>query len=199
MALKIPLRLKVLGARLGAVFAPLFPVQALAQQAVFYKSGFPVPRYKSIKEITDATAKLRWTEDPWNGKLDVIKHPTFMQQAIEKHPDYAGDCDDFAAYWCVALDKSALADEQWFACGLWVDPKTQEIAGHAVCVFRVKDKWWYAGNWNQCVPLEINCSTGWFWDFEKVMNVKVFTARMWRAYGTKDDSLMLDRSIAVAI
>lgn len=184
---------------MSAVVAPFFPLPMLAQQQVFYKEGFHLPVYKSIQEITEALATLTWTEDPLGGRIDVVKHPTFMQQALERHQSYADDCDGFAAYWCVALDKAQLADEQWFACANWVDKKTQEITGHAVCVFRVKDKWFYAGNWNRCVPIPIDSMPAYCWDFEKRLNIKVITASMWRAYGLKDDSLLLDRSINVVI
>lgn len=192
---KIPLNLQIASNRLGLIFAPLFGVQAKIEQSVFYKDGFRVPVYKSIDQVTAATAKLKWTADPWDGKLDVIKHPTFMQQAIEQHPDYAGDCDDFAAYWCVALAKSKLADEQWFASGLWVDKNKNEIAGHAVCVFRTGDKWFYAGNWNSCVPIPVASSTAWVADMETRASTKIFSAVMWAASGASDDTLLLNRSV----
>jgi hypothetical protein len=199
VALKLPLSVKILGARLGGLFGPFFPISAIAQQALTFCDGFSVPIYKSITEITRATATLTWTADPWNGKLDLIRHPSAMQQAIERHPTVSGDCDDFAAYDIVALHKSCLAEEEWLACALWVDPKTQEITGHAVCVFQVEDKWFYIGNWNKCVPIQIDSKTAYIWDLERRTGQRIVTATMWRAWGTKNDSLMLDECIRVVI
>ena len=194
----IPLKWQKLGIRAYGLLAPLFPVPALAQQEVTYRQASPVTRYKSIAELTKATATLTWTSDPWNGKLDLIKHPTYMQEAIDKHPLNAGDCDCFAAYMCVALDKSQLSDEQWFATAYWVD-NDQKIQGHAVCVYRVKEDWFYIGNWNQCRPIPLTAKTAYIWDFERVLGHKVFSATMWRASGTPRDSLALGECIRVMI
>jgi hypothetical protein len=193
MGLTLPLKWQVLQTRAQAFLAPLFPAAALAQQELTIVPKFPVTVYKSVQEITRATATLKFTPE-W---LDQIRHPTFMQQAILRHPELSGDCDCFAAYWCVALDKSGLADEQWFATAFWVDDKTKKIEGHAVCVYRVGDKWWYAGNWNRCAPIAIDSQTAWIWDFERVTSYKPFTGTMWKASGSKLDTMILGESCAV--
>jgi len=194
---KFPLPLQVLSTRLSGLAAPLLPVATIAQQLPFYRDKFPVHVYGSIAELTAATATLTWTEDPWDGNLDVVKHPTFMQEAIAQHPDFAGDCDDHTAYDCVALHKSKLADEQWFATVMWLDNKTKSVEGHAVCVFRVKDRWFYMGNWNRCVPIPLHDRTTWVCDVEQRTGCRAITASMWRAYGTVNDSMMLDRCVSV--
>ncbi len=193
MAVKLPLSLQVLGTRFGVLFSPLLRVPATVSQAVTYIDGFKVAKYSSISELTAATSKLRWTKDPWNGKLDIIKHPTFMQQAIEQHPDFSGDCDDFAAYDCVALAKNKLADEQWFASALWVDAKSNTITGHAICVYRVGTEWFHIGNWNKCVPMPLQSKTSWMQEIELLRDVNVITAVMYQAFATKDDSLALGK------
>lgn len=131
---------------------------AASQRATFRKNN-PVKVYKTIEEITEATSKLVWTEDPWDGKIDIIKHPSFMQEAIETHPAYSGDCDDFAAYWVCALRKSRLADASFMAFAFW--EKDNDIAGHAVCVYLKDGSWWWVGNWFKCVPQKIPDAYGW--------------------------------------
>jgi hypothetical protein len=197
MGLKLPSVLQKLGRQISTLATPVLSFPARIQQTVSYRDGFPVTTYKSIADITAATAKLQWTSDPWHGKLDIIKHPTFMEEAIHRHPNYAGDCDDYAAYWCVALEKAKLADEQWFATGFWL--ADGKIAGHAVCVFRCGDRWYYAGNWNNSVPIEIDSRTAWVDDMGKRASSKVFAASMWVASRASDDALLLSRPTIVRV
>jgi hypothetical protein len=173
---------------------PLGQAAIYAGQMPFYRSNFPVPVYPSIEAITKATAPLKWTEDPWNGKLDVVKHPTFLQEAIEKHPDYADDCDGFAAYWAVALRKSNLADECWFAYSLWAGDKP---SGHAVCVFRTGQSWFYVGNWNRCVPIPIASKDAWVDDIAARMNIPATVAARYRASADPRDTMVLDEYVVV--
>jgi hypothetical protein len=143
--------------------------------------------YPNIAEITAATSKLRWTEDPWQGKLDVIKHPTFMQEALDKHPDYAGDCDDFAAYWLAALRKGKLADVEklYFAAALWED------GGHAVASYRDLDgSWWWAGNWNRCVPLPTT-EYGWIDGIKSRINKPLWVAGRIKVTGLLGDDTVV--------
>lgn len=134
------------------------PATALMQRST-YRIAHPVKRYASVEEITLATSKLKWTEDPWNGKMDIVKHPTFMQEAIDSHPDYAGDCDDYAMYWIVALRKSGLAKDAFMASVLWED--SGDISGHACCVFSINGQWYWVSNWYKCVPQKIDTMYGW--------------------------------------
>lgn len=187
----MPLSMQVLGAKLSTRLSPFYGIPLMAQQAAFYRDAFPVARYQDIPGITAATSKLRWTEDPWHGKLDLVKHPTWMEEAIQRHPEYSGDCGSFTGYWCVALNKNKLADEIYWASAFWVT-KQQKIVGHAVCVFRTGDQWFHAGNWNGCKPVPIDGPTGYVQDFEKTTGCKVITATMWRASGLPDDTLALD-------
>lgn len=64
----------------------------MASQELTAKPESPVKVYSSIADLVESARKLRWTEDPWGGKLDAIKHPTFMQESIDSHPDFSGDC-----------------------------------------------------------------------------------------------------------
>lgn len=138
-------------------------VKAEISQEITRKPNSPVTIYKSIQEITEATSKLKWTEDPWSGKLDLIKHPTFMQESINSHPEYSGDCDDFAAYWCAALLKSNLSNEVYI--GICFYNKGNENSGHACCVYKYDNKWFWVSNWKKCEPIEINTNK----DFAKSM------------------------------
>lgn len=126
-----------------------FPAAAMLSQQLTLPAGVEIPIYTSTQAITDDQKKLTWTEDPRGGKLDVVKHPRFMAQAILSHPDYSGDCDDFTAHWCASLKKGKLADEIYHACCLWKD------GGHAVCVFKKDDKWFWSSNWNGCAPINL--------------------------------------------
>lgn len=187
--MKIPLGVQILGARLGTYFADLNNFPSVTSQMVTFKDDSPVAKYAAIHEITTATRTLRWTEDPWNGKLDVIKHPTFLQQAIKFHPAYAGDCDDYAAYWCAALTKNKLALEVWFASGMWVKTDKSGLTGHAICVYRTAEGWFWVSNWNGCTPYAIPSRVAWVQDMERVSNKKLITALMAPATIDRNDTI----------
>lgn len=129
-------------------------------QIISYRSVV-LPDYKTPDEIRDDLKLLKWTEDPFGGKLDVIKHATFMKQAMIKNPGHSGDCDDFANYYIATLLKSGIVkspSDVMFDFFYWYkddSTKQNKISGHAVCVFKYKDNWWWAGNWNRCQPMKI--------------------------------------------
>lgn len=126
-----------------------YPFQCVLQQQATIpdNNAFPVPVYKTVDEIDAKQRKLKWVPDP---RMDLVRHPRFMEEAAAKHPDYAGDCDDFAVHRCCALVKGGLAEEVWMAAVVWKED------AHAVCVFRTKDSgWWWASNWNGCKPLAL--------------------------------------------
>lgn len=108
-----------------------------------------VKYYKSYSGIVEAIDYGRdWRSDPLKGVLDVVTHPTRFQDRLnEATPgvkDKIGDCDDHAAYWCVALLKSGLAAKAWFSFYQMRNKTTGKVGGHVVCVFedhQGKRKW----------------------------------------------------------
>lgn len=131
----------------------------MAQQAVTKKPNSPVRVYGTIAELSEYLRKLTWTEDLWGGKLDVIKHATFMQEALDKHPAYSGDCGDYAAYAIVSLRKGKLAEDPHFGFALWEEDGT--LQGHMCCVFMKEGSWWWLSNWHNCIPQRIENVYGW--------------------------------------
>jgi hypothetical protein len=166
--------------------APLWSISMMVTQFIT-KTKHPVTVYSSIEEITKATYPLKWVSDPWNGKLDVVYSPTKMQEAIDLHPDNAGDCDDFAAYWCCALLKSKLVSEVWMGAATWSN------GGHAVCVYRVGEKWFWVGNWRHGVPFEVPAGSAWHVQLAELRKVKLIYAGMCRAIYNSGDILTFDK------
>lgn len=194
--MKIPLGLKVTAMKASTwIPAPLnaaWAVPSVASQMVTYRDHYPVKIYKNVTDLSDALRTLTWTEDPWNGQLDVIKHPTWMQEALERHSNYAGDCDDYAAYAAIALLKSSLADEVYFASAHWVDRKLDDVVGHAVCVYRDSTGWHWIGNWNGCRPYDC-VRDGWVGDLEKIIKTSVVVAQQWEVTRESHDSILFGR------
>jgi hypothetical protein len=173
----------------------LVPPSVLGQTVTF-REAFPVATYPDVPALVNAMARLKWTEDPLGGCIDMIRHPRYMQEAIERHPDKADDCDGFAAYAAVALLKSKLASlsEVFWATAFWVNPKTDAIDGHAVCVFRQDNEWRWMSNWDHCKPF--TCGNGpmatWVEQLETRANVKVFVAAVYPAKAGEEDTLLLE-------
>lgn len=147
---------------LGAHRVSMLTSQKLTQRP------HPVYCYSSVEELTEASSTLTWTEDPWGGKLDIVKHPTYMQEAIDLHPAVSGDCDDYAFWWARALTKGRskgkgepLATKVAIGMCLWrVDPRS--VGGHACCVFTKPDgSMWWVSNWEGCKPLRIYSPDEW--------------------------------------
>lgn len=162
--------------------------QMRVAQEITRRPGSPVGVYEGIGALSDATAKLRWTEDPWQGKLDLVKHPTFLQEAMTSHPDYSGDCDDFANYWLAALHKNHLADRDklYFAVALW------EGGGHAVASYRDRDGyWWWAGNWNRCKPYPSNNEYDWITGISSRMGKPLWVAGRIRVSTVRADDTVI--------
>ena len=193
---RLPLSMQVAALR-ASTYVPtpfnLWAVPSLAAQMVTYREKFPVARYKNVAALTAAMAPLWWIEDFWNGKLDVLKHPTFMQEAMAVHPTYADDCDGYAAYSCVALLKSRIADEVYFGSAQWVDPKKNELAGHAVCVYRDPLGWHWIGNWNACKPYD-GLRDQWVTQMEQALKgPKILVAQQFEAILGPNDTLLLGK------
>jgi hypothetical protein len=155
-----------------------------ATQLLTYSPNYKIPQYNSITQIQEATSKLKWTTDPWDGKLDIVKHSTFMQEAIEKHPDYSGDCDDFANYWVASILKNNLAKNVYVGFGFWRGRLPKDIVGHACCVFEKDNKWYWVSNWYSCEPQEIGNSSGWI--DQMLSNKKLVLAGKYPVLGLKD-------------
>lgn len=188
-------RLLVAGLRLQARLPALPPSSSLGQ-LVTLRDAFPVETYATVGRLSHALGTLTWTPDPFKGNLDIIKHPTFMQEAIARHPEQSGDCDDYAAYSCVALLKSGLAGAVRFCTATWVDEKKDTIESHAICVYRDTDAWrWsWIGNWNRCQPIECGSSEdGWLVQLEARAGCKVFIATSYPASIGAHDTMLLER------
>lgn len=155
-------RLGLLGGQIPAM---------LASQAATFRPSSKIPKYNSIAEVAEALRELKWTSDPFNGKLDIVKHPTYMQEAIEKHINEAGDCDDFAAYYAACLKMNHLNESySKVILGITMWESNGSVEGHCVCVYLSNGSWWYAGNWNGCNPIPIPTMTGFVDDVIKRMN-----------------------------
>lgn len=200
--MKLPLSLQVLARRAAAAFGPLLsPLTSgyfLTSQEVTRQPAFPVAKYKQISEITAACRQLTWTQDPLDGKLDHVRHPTYMQRAINERWRRSGDCDEFAAYWAAALMKNSLADEVWYGTAMWASG--DKIVGHAICVYRVDDTWYWAGNWKNCNPIVAGeLREGWIAGMEAILGTRVFAAAMWPLALRGDDTLLFGKQRIIRI
>lgn len=91
--------------------------------------------YEDPEDVLDALDfGKRASPDPFGGRLDVLRHPTWVQARIDKAPDgKLGDCEEHAVYLCATY--RLLMKEVYLGVYQAV---TQEgkIWGHAVCVYR---------------------------------------------------------------
>lgn len=103
-------------------------------------NGLPYTTWEQIAIALDFGK--RWDSDPLRGFFDFAAHPSRMQRRINSNNEEFGDCDDHAVYWAAALLLFNLADEVYIA-----SVQGQHAGGnvgHAVCVFRKGDRWYYA-------------------------------------------------------
>jgi len=163
----------------------LHQAQMMVSQEMTKKPLSPVRIYTSLTEMKDHVSRLKWTEDPWGGKLDILKHPTFMQEALDQHPEFSGDCDDYAGYFIVAIRKGKLAESAHFGFALWEDKG--DITGHMVCVFLKEGSWWWVSNWYNCQPQAIPSVYGWVDAMQEKMGKKVLIAGRILVEGIKPD------------
>lgn len=120
-------------------------VRMLWWTRVWYKITMFFTRQKNVKltkynKVAEIPAALNWGNDwradPFNGKMDVQYHPTYVQKwvnspKVAKHQD----CDDFAAYWAASLLHSNLASKVWLGFVYMRNRETGKFSGHAVCVY----------------------------------------------------------------
>lgn len=113
-----------------------------------------LPYCKNVEEIGSHIQKVRYTGDP--AHLDLLRHASYMQQAIQIHPDFSGDCEDFANYWAASLFRNDLATKVFIDVFFWYDEKDNKFKGHAVCLFCDKiGEWSHVGNYYNNVPLYV--------------------------------------------
>ena len=100
-----------------------------------YKRGTKVETdFNSYQEIAHELAfGMRYKKDPLNGLLDVLTHPTRIQDRINKD-QLIDDCDGHAIYWATTLLKIKFVKNAWFSFIMFGDAN-DSIQGHAVCVF----------------------------------------------------------------
>lgn len=101
-----------------------------------------VHRYTHPHGIAQRLAYQTYKTDPLKGKFDFMSHPRKVEAKLVANKRI-GDCDDHAIYWAVALLKSGLSQEVYFAIYQAVDAEGRRF-GHAVCVFRYQGAWYYA-------------------------------------------------------
>lgn len=91
--------------------------------------------YADPEDITEALGfGKRWAPDPLKGRLDVMRHPTWVQRRIDESTDSKlADCDEHAIYLCATL--SLLMREVYLCCYQAVEPSGKRW-GHAVCVYQ---------------------------------------------------------------
>lgn len=95
-----------------------------------------LPTFSSFREIIEHLGYgHRYKPDPIKGKLDILNHPTKVEQRIRGTGDIE-DCDGHGAYWCQALLRSHLCSVAYFATLYMADKDTGKQSGHAFCVFR---------------------------------------------------------------
>jgi len=102
---------------------------------VTYKRGVKVETdFNSYQEIAHELAfGMRYKKDPLNGLLDILTHPTRIQDRINKD-QLIDDCDGHAIYWITTLLKIKFVKNAWFSFIMFGDAN-DSIQGHAVCVF----------------------------------------------------------------
>jgi len=103
---------------------------------------FTRKKHHSVKIASSVTSILErlhfgadYKPDPWKGRLDIMRHPTRVQQWIDEGKKI-GDCDEHACYWAACLFVSNLTAEAWINTLQMEDIDTKEITGHAVCIYR---------------------------------------------------------------
>ena len=100
-----------------------------------YKRGVKVEtNFNSYQEIAYELAfGMRYKKDLLRETLDVMIHPTRIQDRINKN-QLIGDCEDHAGYWVATLLKTKLVKNAWLGFTMFGDAN-DSIQGHAVCVF----------------------------------------------------------------
>jgi len=99
--------------------------------------------YDSCNEIADDYGwGSRYKQDPLNGKLDYLTHPSRLAYNAANELPF-GDCDDHAIFWCTALLKSGIAKRAWFSFYSMEKITGGEMSAHAICVFEHADNEMY--------------------------------------------------------
>ena len=144
--------------------------KAIATQFATRDASHPLKKIALVSEIALLFKRIKYKEDPLNGRLDYVPHPTAFQRGIDlgtvENPYADDDCDGYAIFCAAVLLKSQLADVVWYATAsyTYVDgPRKGEQAGHAVCVYRDKttNKHHWIGNWHGGVPMDLPSPEGW--------------------------------------
>lgn len=143
----------------------------------FSRVRVPVATYNNTWDIAIALEQgQRWREDPLNGRLDTLTHPTRVQKRINENARGFEDCDGHAAYWCVSLLKSGLAQRAWFAFYQMEHNESGKISGHAVCVFQDGNGVRYWADYRK--PTEWNEPFEWAEQSAERFNSTMFAAGM---------------------
>jgi len=99
-------------------------------------------------DIADSFGRgKRYKSDPLNGTLDILTHPSRLAKNVELESPF-GDCDDHAIYWCTTLLKSGIIKKAWFCFYTMIKKNSDELSGHAICVFQGDNGWYYWTDYN---------------------------------------------------
>ena len=128
------------------------------------KSGVKVKsNFISYMEIAkELSFGMRYKKDPLNGMLDVLTHPTRIQDRINKD-QLIDDCDGHAIYWATTLLKTHLVKNAWFSFIMFGDDSTDAIQGHAVCVFQDWNDQMFWVDYNKPKNFDNTSASTWDW------------------------------------
>lgn len=105
----------------------------------------PVMKYDKLSDIPAALGWGNlWRPDPFNGKLDVQYHPTYVQKWISLGNPKHNDCEDTAGYWAAAIKKSNLASDVWLGFIYMKHNDTGKTSGHCVVLFKDLGRYFWA-------------------------------------------------------
>lgn len=140
------------------------------------KKNVNIKEYRFANDISEALKGGRlYKKDPINGVLDILVHPTRIQDRLNKNQKI-GDCDEHAAYWVSTLLKSKIAIMTWFAFVLYKDKSTGKIEGHALCVYMEHSGFLYWCDYFE--PKPILHTYDWVWRVCERQNAEPIAAAM---------------------
>lgn len=93
------------------------------------------PYHESVVQIVTALDwGKKWKKDPFYGILDIMPHPTKVQDRINRNL-MIDDCDGHAIYWATSLLKSQIARRAWIGI-VHMKDENNKISGHCVCLYK---------------------------------------------------------------
>lgn len=103
----------------------------------------PIRDYKAPGNIEDAMSNFLYRGDPFNGQLDYISHPEYVQAVLDNPNINDGDCDDGHFYVANALRKCIGVTKIYYLSSGFSSKKNKKSGAHATCVYKYHDKWYH--------------------------------------------------------